>query len=138
MDITDPISAFNLGWKIANVIKGTCSRSILKTYQSERRRIAQDLIDFDHRFSRLFSGRPAKDVMDEEGINMDEFKDAFVKGNMFASGIGEFKISVLVAHFRLIFSLQPSTTVPVLSWPSLATLRTRAMAQTFPSLTNTA
>jgi phenol 2-monooxygenase len=61
----------------------------LKTYQSERRRIAQDLIEFDRKFSRLFSGRPAKDVMDAEGISMDEFKNAFVKGNMFASGIGE-------------------------------------------------
>lgn len=81
--------AYNLGWKIANVVKGLTDRSILKTYQSERRRIAQDLIDFDHRFSRLFSGRPAKDVMDEEGISMDVFKEAFVKGNMFASGIGK-------------------------------------------------
>ena len=81
---------FNLAWKVASVVKGTSSRTILKTYQSERRRIAQDLIDFDHRFSRLFSGRPAKDVMDAEGISMEEFKDAFVKGNMFASGIGEF------------------------------------------------
>jgi phenol 2-monooxygenase len=70
-------------------VNGTCDRSILKTYQSERRRIAQDLIEFDHRFSRLFSGRPAKDVMDEEGISMDVFKDAFQKGNMFASGIGK-------------------------------------------------
>lgn len=70
-------------------MKGTCDRSILKTYQSERRRVAQDLIDFDHKFSRLFSGRPAKDVMDEEGISMDEFKNAFEKGNMFASGIGK-------------------------------------------------
>lgn len=81
--------AYNLGWKVANVVNGVADRSILKTYQSERRRIAQDLIDFDHRFSRLFSGRPAKDVMDEEGISMAEFKDAFEKGNMFASGIGE-------------------------------------------------
>ena len=73
--------------------------SVLKTYQSERRKIAQDLIDFDHRFSRLFSGRPAKDVMDEEGINMDEFKAAFVKGNMFASGIGEFHITKAFFYF---------------------------------------
>ena len=28
----------------------------------------------------MFSGRPAKDVMDEEGVNMDEFKQAFLKG----------------------------------------------------------
>lgn len=73
---------YNLGWKLGAVINGLSSRSILKTYQSERRRIAQDLIDFDHKFSRLFSGRPAKDVMDEEGIDLAEFKEAFVKGNM--------------------------------------------------------
>ena len=59
--------AYNLGWKIASVVKGRSPRSILKTYQSERRRIAQDLIDFDHKFSRLFSGRPAKDILDTEG-----------------------------------------------------------------------
>jgi len=89
---------FNLGWKIAAVVNGTADRSILKTYQSERRRIAQDLIAFDHKFSRLFSGRPAKDVMDEAGISMDEFKDAFVKGNMFASGVAvDYGASVIVA-----------------------------------------
>jgi phenol 2-monooxygenase len=73
------------------VVKGISDRSILKSYQSERRRIAQDLIAFDHKFSRLFSGRPAKDVMDQEGISMEEFKKAFEKGNMFASGIGKLK-----------------------------------------------
>ncbi|GIZ49869.1 hypothetical protein CKM354_001288700 [Cercospora kikuchii] len=90
--------SFNLGWKVASVVKGTSDLSILKTYQSERRRIAQDLIEFDHKFSRLFSGRPAKDVMDAEGISMQEFKDAFVKGNMFASGIAvDYGASVIVA-----------------------------------------
>lgn len=81
--------AFNLGWKIAHVINAYSSESILKTYETERRQVAQDLIAFDHRFSRLFSGRPAKDVMDEEGVSMEEFKSAFEKGNEFASGIGE-------------------------------------------------
>ncbi|KAI2465735.1 putative phenol 2-monooxygenase [Annulohypoxylon bovei var. microspora] len=79
--------AYNLGWKVALASKGIAKRSILSTYQSERRQIAKDLIDFDHRFSRLFSGRPAKDVMDEEGVSMEEFKDAFEKGNRFASGL---------------------------------------------------
>lgn len=70
----------------------------MRTYQSERRRIAQDLIAFDHRFSRLFSGRPAKDAADEAGISMAEFKDAFEKGNMFASGIAvDYGASILVA-----------------------------------------
>ncbi len=90
--------SYNLGWKIALVINGIAKRSILKTYQSERRRIAQDLIAFDHRFSRLFSGRPAKDAADEAGISMAEFKDAFEKGNMFASGLAvDYGASILVA-----------------------------------------
>lgn len=90
--------AYNLGWKIGLVVKGIGKRSILKTYQSERRQIAQDLIAFDHRFSRLFSGRPARDAADEAGISMSEFKDAFVKGNMFASGLAvDYGASLLVA-----------------------------------------
>ena len=89
---------YNLGWKIALVVKGLAKRSILKTYQSERRRIAQDLIAFDHRFSRLFSGRPAKDAADEAGISMADFKDAFMKGSMFASGLAvDYGASMLVA-----------------------------------------
>ena len=96
--------AYNLGWKVANVVNGVADRSILKTYQSERRRIAQDLIDFDHRFSRLFSGRPAKDVMDEEAISMSEFKDAFEKGNTFVSGIGESPITFFY-EVRLFFKI---------------------------------
>lgn len=87
--VTNKTLAYNLGWKLAHVVKGYSDLSILKTYQSERRRIAQDLIAFDYRFSRLFSGRPAMDVMDEEGISMEEFKNAFEKGNMFVSGTGK-------------------------------------------------
>lgn len=89
---------YNLCWKISSVLQGTADRRILKTYQSERRRIAQDLIAFDHKFSRLFSGRPAKDMMDESGISMDEFKNAFEKGNLFASGVAvDYGASLIVA-----------------------------------------
>jgi len=89
---------FNLAWKIGLVVNGIAKPHILKTYQSERRRIAQDLIDFDHKFSRLFSGRPAKDAADEAGVSMSVFKEAFEKGNMFASGIAvDYGKNVLVA-----------------------------------------
>ncbi|KAH6205231.1 hypothetical protein HBI42_165500 [Parastagonospora nodorum] len=90
--------SYNLGWKIGMVVKGLAKPEILKTYQSERRRIAKDLIAFDHKFSRLFSGRPAKDVMDAEGVSMEEFKAAFLKGNLFASGLSvDYGTSMLVA-----------------------------------------
>lgn len=74
------------------MINGSSDPSILQTYEAERKLIAQQLINFDRRFSRLFSGRPAKDVMDEEGISMTEFKKAFENGNKFASGIGRFSL----------------------------------------------
>ncbi|THY55076.1 phenol 2-monooxygenase [Aureobasidium pullulans] len=79
--------SYNLGWKIAQCVLGKAPRSILKTYQLERRRVAQDLIDFDHKLSRFFSGRPAKDVSDATGVSMDEFKQLFVKGALFACGL---------------------------------------------------
>ncbi|KAF2138052.1 uncharacterized protein K452DRAFT_321418 [Aplosporella prunicola CBS 121167] len=89
---------YNLGWKIAAAVNGRSPRSILRTYQSERRRIAQDLIAFDHHLSRLYSKRPAKDVMDTEGVSMEEFKAAFLKGHMFTTGLTvDYGGSMLVA-----------------------------------------
>ncbi|OMP84247.1 Phenol 2-monooxygenase [Diplodia seriata] len=48
---------YNLGWKVAHVIKGIAKPSILKTYETERREVAQQLIRFDEDFSaKLSSG----------------------------------------------------------------------------------
>ena len=89
---------YNLGWKIGLVVKGLAKRSILRTYQSERRRIAQDLTAFDQQLSRMYSGRPAKNAADEAGISVTEFKDVVEKGNLFASGLAvDYGASVLVA-----------------------------------------
>ncbi|KAJ5355556.1 uncharacterized protein N7496_012768 [Penicillium cataractarum] len=89
---------YNLGWKLAHVVKGLSKLTILSTYESERRDVAQQLIAFDYRFSRLFSGRPTKDIMEEEGVNMEEFKRAFEKGNEFASGTAvNYAASILVS-----------------------------------------
>ncbi len=46
----------------------------------------------------MFSGRPAKDIADEAGISMKEFKDTFEKGNILTSGMSvEYGQSVLVS-----------------------------------------
>lgn len=89
---------YNLGWKISAVINGLAKRSILKTYEMERKTIAHDLIAFDHRFSRLFSGKPARDTADETGISVTEFKAEFEKSLLFASGLSvDYGPSALVA-----------------------------------------
>ena len=39
--------SFNLGWKIAAVLRGLSPPKLLETYSEERRAIAQELLDFD-------------------------------------------------------------------------------------------
>lgn len=68
---------YNLGWKLGLVRKRVLRCEILATYELERRKIAKQLIAFDQKFSRLFTGRPAKDILDKTGISMAEFKEAF-------------------------------------------------------------
>ncbi|KIL93722.1 phenol 2-monooxygenase [Fusarium avenaceum] len=101
MNITLTVSstlAFNLGWKLASVVKGWANRSLLETYSSERGQIARELIEFDQKFSRLFSGRPATDIMDKEGIDLKTFKEVFEKGNLFSSGCNvDYAASLIVA-----------------------------------------
>ncbi|KAF5257235.1 hypothetical protein FOXYS1_12254 [Fusarium oxysporum] len=89
---------YNLGWKLARVIKGWASPDLLKIRDTERHRIAKGLIEFDQRFSRLFSGRPTKDIMDTTGVDLRTFKAVFEKGNLFASGCAvEYPASLIVA-----------------------------------------
>jgi phenol 2-monooxygenase (NADPH) len=73
---------YNLGWKLGLVCKKLLQRKVLSTYESERKMIAKQLIAFDHKFSRLFSGRPAKDILDETGVSMEEFTNAFKLSHM--------------------------------------------------------
>ncbi|KAI1821625.1 FAD binding domain-containing protein [Xylaria intraflava] len=90
--------AYNLGWKLGLVVKGIANRGILSTYELERKQIAKELIAFDHKFSRLFSGKPARDVLDETGVSMEEFSNAFNMSHMFTTGIGvNYAPSTLVA-----------------------------------------
>ncbi|KAJ7815028.1 FAD binding domain-containing protein [Mycena olivaceomarginata] len=52
----------NLAWKLVYVLRGWAGLSLLKTYEFERRKYAQDLIDFDVKFSGLFSGKPRTEI----------------------------------------------------------------------------
>src|SRR5579883_2376695 len=43
--------AFNLGWKLAAVLRGGSPPELLHTYSGERRPVAKELIDFDREFA---------------------------------------------------------------------------------------
>jgi len=60
---------------------------LLKTYEYERRKYAQDLINFDKKFAKLFSGKPrTKECQD--GVSHEEFLKAFQTFGEFTSGTG--------------------------------------------------
>lgn len=47
--------SFNLGWKLAAVLRGRARADILATYSRERQAVARELIDFDREWARMFS-----------------------------------------------------------------------------------
>jgi len=49
---------YNLGWKLASVLRGHSHSKLLHTYSAERQPIAQTLIDFDREISRLSAAKP--------------------------------------------------------------------------------
>ncbi|KAL9023806.1 MAG: hypothetical protein Q9196_006961 [Gyalolechia fulgens] len=90
--------AYNLGWKLALVAKGIAKPSILKTYETERRRVAQELISFDRNYSKLWSSPPKKDMADQSGVSVADFEGAFVKQQLFTSGFSvHYDSSILTA-----------------------------------------
>ena len=80
--------AFNLGWKLAAVLQGRAKPALLSTYSTERHNIAQDLIDFDHKWARMFSA-PPKDPSnpDSQGVDPEEFQHYFVQQGRFTAGV---------------------------------------------------
>jgi 2-polyprenyl-6-methoxyphenol hydroxylase-like FAD-dependent oxidoreductase len=58
------LDALNLAWKIHHVEAGFADRSLLQSYEPERKLVAENLLNFDAKYAALFSQRPpaAKDV----------------------------------------------------------------------------
>ncbi len=78
---------FNLGWKLASVIRGLAREEILHTYSDERQSIAAELIDFDREFAKMFSA-PPKDPNDpaSTGIDPADFQKYFIMQGRFTAG----------------------------------------------------
>ena len=80
---------FNLGWKLASVLRKQCPPELLHTYSAERQSVAQDLIDFDREWAKMFSDRPKEGGSSEtEGVDPKEFQKYFVRHGRFTAGMG--------------------------------------------------
>lgn len=81
--------SFNLGWKLAAVLRGQCAPQLLHTYSSERQVVAQQLIDFDREWAKMFSDRPrSSGESASEGVDPKEFQRYFQQHGRFTAGVG--------------------------------------------------
>jgi phenol 2-monooxygenase (NADPH) len=79
---------YNLGWKLAAVLQGRSPKSLLSTYSEERQAIAQDLIDFDKRWSRMMGSKVADpDHPEAGGVAATDVEAHFVAGGRFTAGL---------------------------------------------------
>lgn len=69
---------YNLGWKLADILRGVSRPSLLRTYVLERSKTAADLIAFDRVFSKKFS---------EKETRPGEFAEHFVKSGRYMAGL---------------------------------------------------
>lgn len=90
------IDAQNLAWKIHHVESGFAKRSILKTYESERRAVAENLLNFDNAYAKLFSTRQpsageirgANEDQSASSTETNKFVELFKASCDFTSGYG--------------------------------------------------
>ncbi|MFK8076735.1 MAG: FAD-dependent monooxygenase [Granulosicoccus sp.] len=73
--------AFNLGWKLAAVIRGQSKPSLLHSYSQERQAKALELINFDKDMAKLFSNKPK----DTEAAQL--FQQYFKKHARYTAGV---------------------------------------------------
>jgi 3-hydroxybenzoate 4-monooxygenase len=80
---------FNLGWKLAAVLSKQCGPELLRTYSEERQVVAQELIDFDREWAKMFSDRPQHEAGgDSKGVDPKEFQKYFERHGRFTAGMG--------------------------------------------------
>lgn len=93
------LDAVNLAWKIHHVETGFADRSILHTYESERKLIAENLLNFDAKYAALFSQKlpAAKDIAaatqagpgtGPAAVEENQFIKTFKESCEFTSGYG--------------------------------------------------
>ncbi|CBF75938.1 hypothetical protein AN3536.2 [Aspergillus nidulans FGSC A4] len=111
---------FNLGWKLASVIKGVLHQSALETYQQERLPVAEQLIALDQRICRGMCTKRNGGVEAQNGRFDEDHRRALEQENSSMSGLAvTYQPNSLVTPTVWDTSL-PSDVPPCTSRPSVA------------------
>ena len=79
--------SFNLGWKLAAVLRRQCLPDLLHSYSAERQSVGNDLITFDREWAKMISDKPAQNQQGG-GVDPKEFQKYFEKHLRFTAGMG--------------------------------------------------
>jgi phenol 2-monooxygenase len=80
--------AWNLGWKLGAVLRGTARPELLHTYSAERQVVAEELIAFDREFAAMFSAPPkGSGETGEDGVDPAEFQRYFAAQGRYTAGV---------------------------------------------------
>ena len=74
---------FNLGWKLASVLRGRCAPRLLHTYSAERQAVAEELIEFDREWARMLSASASAEA---GGFDPAETQRYFVRHGRYTAG----------------------------------------------------
>jgi phenol 2-monooxygenase len=69
---------FNLGWKLASVLRKRCAPHLMQTYSAERQAIAKELIDFDREWAALLAS--------SKGFDAAETQSYFIRHGRYTAG----------------------------------------------------
>jgi phenol 2-monooxygenase (NADPH) len=100
--------SFNLGWKLAAVLRSLAAPELLRTYSDERRAVAQELIEFDRKLAAMFSAPPKNPTNPDSGcVDPAELQRYLTQQLRFTAGVE--------TRYR------PSIICAVTTWQHLAT-----------------
>jgi phenol 2-monooxygenase (NADPH) len=86
--------AFNLGWKLAAVLRGRSPPPLLHSYSAERQAVAKELIDFDREWAEILASAKAGN----KGADAAETQSYFVRHGRYTAGTAtHYRPSLLTA-----------------------------------------
>jgi phenol 2-monooxygenase (NADPH) len=86
--------AFNLGWKLASVLRGRSAPHLLHSYSAERQAVAKELIDFDREWAELLASAKG----DNKGADAVQTQSYFVRHGRYTAGTAtHYRPSLLTA-----------------------------------------
>jgi phenol 2-monooxygenase len=87
--------AFNLGWKLAAVLRKRSAPHLLHSYSAERQAVAKELIDFDREWAAILASAKG----DNKGADAAQTQSYFVRHGRYTAGTAtRYRPSILTAE----------------------------------------